>query len=241
MNASRARRKNHVEFVQLVCPFTDSYYDGVSSLRFLAIGLCLLMMLLMTGCYSHIGMTKIPPNSNNIIPRARSMLLPAAYLISIQVIRNGTPSNVNPAFERRFIGRLQEAGVFSDVISTVGRGRKLEGPHFDLVLHISETDHPHTLSNAIKEIFIGLSIYLLTPVLPLHYEYEEEMTLTVRLPNLTKKEYKAVARGSIYATWDRLGGVAYCKLTGKTVERCIISIVNQLVNDRWLYTSEVSL
>jgi len=220
MNFSQARRKNPAE---------------AQGFRLLVVALSLLMVVLTTGCYSHISMTKLPPNSDKVVASTATTRLFAAYLTSIQVTLNGCPVNMNPTFEQRFLGRLQETRLFSDVVSSIGREKRAEEPHFELVLHVSETQYLHSFSNGIKGFFIGVSLFLLTPVLPNHYEHEAEMTLTVRAPNSVEKEYKARARGSAYATLDRIQ-MANTKVVGGVVERCINSIMNQLLDDGWLRT-----
>lgn len=198
------------------------------------------------GCYSVVSMSKVPPESGTITPSRMQQRLAPAYLKSIQESLDGTrrTGNVEAAFERahffgelferRFIGELQEARVFTDVVSVLGVDRRPPNEeHFDLVLHSDVITHPHTFGNTIKAGLLGGSLFLLTPVLPFVYGYETKMTLSVTSPTGVTKEYVAEAQGTVYCTFDQ-GVLANLKLYNQVLENSTTSVINQLAHDRVL-------
>jgi hypothetical protein len=189
-----------------------------------------LLIILFSGCYQSVSMKTSPPYSDALLSNQSAKPLPAAYLMSIQVEVNGSSSNVNPTFEQRFVGRLQESGIFSDVVGILGRERRSEEPHYNMFLKASEVQHFDRGGNFIKGFFVGLSLFVLSPVLPYDYGHEVNMTLTVQKPNGVKKQYSATAETSAIFTMTHQM-TAMQKAAGDAMEKCIISVVNQLAAD----------
>lgn len=189
-----------------------------------------LLMVPLTGCYQSVSLKKTPPNSDALLSTRSTKLLPVAYLMSIQVELNGSVTNVNPTFEQRFIGRLQEAGIFQDVVGILGREKRSEDPHYNLFLKVSEIQHFDRAGNFVKGFFVGITLFLLSPVLPYDYGHEVNFTLTAQKPNGVEKKYYATAYASaIYTGTHEL--TAKQKAMSDAMEKCIISIVNQVSAD----------
>lgn len=97
-------------------------------------------------------------------------------------------------------------------------------------IKISELQDFDRLGNGIKGFFVGASLFILSPALPFDYGREMQMTLTVRKPNGVTKEYKADSKGTTYYTMSHTH-TALTKVIGDVTEKCIISIMNQLITD----------
>jgi hypothetical protein len=201
----------------------------ISKLSFMA-SIVFFMAIPLTGCYQSISLKTAPPYSDALLSNQAAKPLPAAYLMSIQADVDGTYSNINATFEQRFVGRLQESGVFSDVVGILGREKRSNEPHYNLFLKISEIQHFDRAGNIIKAVFVGASLYVLSPILPFDYGHEVKMTLTVQKPNGIKKEYVATAETSALYTLTHQQ-TAIPKAMGDATEKCIISVVNQLAVD----------
>jgi hypothetical protein len=192
--------------------------------------LIFIVVIPLTGCYQIINLNKIPDNSDKLNQVTVQKPLPPVYLKSIQGELSGSGSNINAAFEQRFVGRLQETRLFEDVIGILGREKSQADLKYEMYLKIAETQELDRLGNGIKGFFVGLSLFILTPVLPMDYRYGVQLTLTVRKPNGVTKYYKAESEGTAYYTMTHQL-TAIRKVTDDTVEKCIISIMNQLVAD----------
>jgi hypothetical protein len=200
--------------------------------------LCIVSLSILTGCYSLTNMQKNLPNSDKILTPDQANKIPPAYMLSIQTTWDGTGNNVNQGFETRFIGRLQEASLFSDVISILGRNRRDEQePHYALTLHVNEKAEYDNFENGVKAFFIGLSLFVLTPALPMTREFESEMILKVVAPNKQEKEYKSSEIGSLTCTMNECVQ-GWNKLTGEVTDKTMTSLINQLVIDEWIIKSQ---
>jgi len=208
---------------------------NLSGLSFASLVVFFLVMSLM-GCYQSVNLKKTPLNSDVLVTNRTANLLPVAYLKSIQVELNGSSSNVNPSFEQRFVGRLQEAGIFTDVIGIIGRERQSAEPHYNLFLKTSEIQHFDRFGNAVKGFFVGLSLFVLSPVLPADYGHEVSMTLIVQKPNGDERKYYASAEASALFTLTHQQ-TAIQKAMNDSLEKCIISVINQLAADGDLRSS----
>jgi hypothetical protein len=227
-------RPRVLDFASLTCCSARKDMKRFVINAFVAIGVSTALVST-TGCYSVLSMSKVPPQAGAISPSRTQQRLAPAYLTSIQVSLNGAAQNLNPTFETRFVGALQEARVFSDVVSILGRERRPPNEdHFDLVLHGEEIQHPHTFGNVLKAIPIGGSLFLLSPAFPLVYGHEMKMTLSVTSPDRqVTKEYVAEAEGTIYFTMDKTQE-AIPKLAGQVAQNAMSSVINQLTQDRSL-------
>lgn len=232
MKTEKVQNKLSVDTQAIPRKYQDFHHWVPHDLKVFYIVTILAMSLLATGCYSHISMSKVPPGAESLVPAATENRSFPAYISSIQVKLNGTPTNISPTFEARLVGRLQETRLFSDVVSILGRERRPNEPHSNLTLHIEEVQHLHSFSNGIKGFFVGVSLFLLSPVLPYSYGHEVNMKLFERMPNGIEKQYLAESRGNIYYTMDR-ARQAISELQGKVVEACIISLMNQLISNHY--------
>jgi len=205
--------------------------------KIIPLGLAVIAVLA-NGCYSSTSLSRTPPKSAQIVPPRATTRLPAAYLTSIQTSVNGAVENMNATFESRVVGRLQEAKLFDDVVSVLGHEKRIDGPHYELVLHTDETEYPHTFSNMCKVYGIAFTCFLLTPALPLGYETEASMTLTVRTSDSREKSYTATARGVASGTFGSDIIRAQTKVKSQVIESCLVSLVNQLIDDDWLRANQ---
>jgi hypothetical protein len=189
------------------------------------------MLFLFSGCYATTNLQKDQTNSNHIISNQKN--LPSACLVSISVKIDGAGHNTATEFPQRLIGKLQESKIFSNIESILNGGKKPQEPFYEITLTENETLHNNTFFNGLKGFFIGLSLYTLTPALPLTKQFESDMTLKVVAPNMKEKEYRASQYGSLVCTlFDcKLGWI---KLTGEVTDNNIIYLINQMSQDEWL-------
>jgi len=199
--------------------------------KFLSLLLLCLMLCMFSGCYAITNLQKDQPNSNHIISNQKN--LPPACLVSISVKIDGAGHNVATEFPQRLIGKLQESKIFSNIESIVNGGKKPQEPFYELTLTDNETINSNTFLNGVKGFFVGLSLFILTPALPVTQEFGSDMTLKVVAPNMKEKEYRASQYGSLVCTLPdcKLG---WPKLLGEVTENNIIYLINQMAQDEWI-------
>ncbi len=112
-------------------------------------------------------------------------------------------------------------------------GKRPQEPFYELTLTVNETYHNNTFLNFVKGFFIGASLFILTPILPLTEEFGSDMTLKVIAPNIKEKEYRVSQNGSLTCTFFNCPS-GRVKLTGEVTDNNITCLINQLVQDEWL-------
>lgn len=183
-------------------------------------------MLGLSGCYSGQSITQKPSMADAVrqhqAPSAQRL---PAYISGITVKNN----NLQAGFENRLIGRLSDTGLFSDVIYG-NYGRRPTDDHVDLRLSVAEDVDTHTAGNAVKGFFIGATLYLLAPALPLTYDYQSDWTLNVTWPGNRQRSYMARCGASAYGTLFEEQAAAN-SVTGEAVDQCLNSLINQMAAD----------
>lgn len=185
------------------------------------------IVLSLSGCYSGYKLTKGTGDYKKV-NKAYNVDAETSYPVFISSI-NVRGNDVNQGFERRVVAKINDTGLFKEVIYGF-YSRKPEPPYIDAKLDVSESMNDHAGSNAAKGFFIGASLWLLTPALPLNYDYTTEFDLDVVWPNNQRRSYKAECAGEAWGTLDQARN-ALAKLPGEVTEACLTSIANQMGAD----------
>ncbi|TKB75922.1 MAG: hypothetical protein E8D46_00805 [Nitrospira sp.] len=182
------------------------------------------------GCYSFSSIGKVPSESEKIVVSKSSNL--AAYVSGINVRAEKSEVNTAEGFERRVVSHLHQSGYFSDVILGIYQKRP-ESPYVDLTFNINEKEYPHLGLNVLKGVFIGLTLYLLTPVLPMNYDFETDFSLIAKwTADGAQREYTAFCSASAYGTLGSNFEVEAHKAKLDSTERCLNSVINQLTSKK---------
>ena len=183
-------------------------------------------MLGLAGCYSGQSITQKPSMADAVRPRAAPNGQRWPAYISGMTAKN---SSLQAGFENRLIARLNDTGLFSDVIYG-NYGRRPDADHVDVRLGVAESVDAHTAGNAAKGFFIGATLYLLAPALPLTYDYQSDWTLDVTWPGNRRRTYTARCGASAYGTLFEEQAAAN-SVTGEAVDQCLNSLINQMAAD----------
>lgn len=137
----------------------------------------------------------------------------------------------NPAegFDKRFLAKLNETGLFKEVVYGV-YARRPNPPFIDAKLNVEETVDPHSVGNAFKGFFTGFTFFLLAPALPINLDYSTEYTLEVIWPNTQRRQYTANCAGDAYGTLFQAREV-FAKMPGAVTDACLTSVINQMGAD----------
>lgn len=183
------------------------------------------LFLLLAGCYSGYSMTKTPPVSDQVNRNYNRSGQVPVYISSISVKNN----SMSAGFENRLIAKMNETGLYGDVIYGI-YARRPTTEFIDASLSITEVVEDHTASNATKGFFVGATLFLLTPALPLKYDIEDHFALHVVWPNGQQRDYTANCAAHAYGTLYQLQPAANTA-SGESVDRCLTSVVNQMGAD----------
>jgi hypothetical protein len=179
-----------------------------------------------SGCYSGYKLTKKPIEADSIHKSFNQVSKLPVYISSISVKNK----NISSGFENRVVAKLTETGLYRDVIYGIYSRRPNDTTYIDVRLDISEMIDQHTGGNALKGFFVGATLFLLTPVLPLSYDMEGEYLLRVIWPNGQQREYKAVCAVDAYGTLYQLNQAANDG-SGEATDKCLNSVINQMGAD----------
>ena len=212
--------------------------NATLSLRRTVIGCCGLVAILSSGCARWIELMA-PPNgdtehSTQTISREEQVPL---VMDHIRMTLNGSPQNPSADTEQRLLGSLGDIGLFSHL----GRMDSVEPPENEKVIRarllFDEAIDPHASDAAWKGIVIGASMFILTPFIPLEYDYAAHVTLELERWDGQIKRYESQSAGTVRYHLFAATPIMIDELKGHVTESCLTGLVQQLVNDTAFYSA----
>lgn len=207
-----------------------------SSLRWIVIACCGLVVTLTTGCARWIELMGVPAesgeHSSQVIGRDEQVPL---IMDRIRITRNGSPQNLSADTEQRILGSLGEIGLFSHLAGTAAGAPKPNEKVIRARLLFDEAIDPHAGDAAWKGIVIGASMFILTPFIPLEYDYAAHLTLELERWDGQIKRYESQSAGT--ARYHLFGAtpIMIDELKGHVTESCLTALAHQLVRDTSFY------
>jgi len=207
-------------------------------LRWTVIGCCGLVAILSTGCARWIELTAQPGNaqeqSSHTIARDEQVPL---ILDRVRITRNGSPQNPSNDTEQRLLGSLEEMGLFSRLVSTASNEPAASDKFIRARVLFDEAVDPHAGAAAWKGIVIGASMFILTPFIPLEYDYAAHVTLELERWDGQIKLYESRSAGT--ARFHLFGAtpIVIDELKGHVMESCLTTLAQQVVQDTLFYSA----
>ena len=193
----------------------------------------LVLAIASTGCSRWMQITGVPPSELAPVADTAGAVGPIpAVVTGIQVTQNGTRQVATPELERRVLDRLVHTGLFGRLLYPAYAEDPPSREHVRATLTVDTQSDPHSGGAAFKGIVIGASMFLLTPLLPLEYDYGAIMTLEVNRPDGTSHRYKAQARGTAFYHLFGATPLAIEELRAEVIETCLAQLQRDLVKDR---------
>jgi hypothetical protein len=209
---------------------------GTLSLRWAIFGCCGLLITLTTGCARWIEL-KATPDSNrepNVQAIARSEQVPLV-MESISNTRNGSPQNLSLETEQRLLGTLRKIGLFSHLGGTDSTEPPAGVKFIRARLLFDEDIDQHAGDKAWKSIVIGASMFILTPFIPLDYDYAAHMTLELERWDGQVKRYESQSAGTSHYQLFSATPLMIDELKGHVTESCLTALMQQMVHDTTFY------
>lgn len=206
------------------------------SLCWTIIGCCGLMATLTTGCSRWIELMAPPGHTQEERSRTitREEQVPLV-LDRIRITRNGSPQNPSSDTEQRLLGSLGDIGLFSRLTATASAEPQNDQKIFHARFVFDESIDPHPGDAAWKGIVIGASMFILTPFIPLEYEYAAHVTLDLERWDGQIKHYESRSAGT--ARYHLFGAtpIMIDELKGHVTESCLTDLAEQLIQDTTFY------
>lgn len=208
------------------------------SLRWTVFGCCGLIITLTTSCARWIELTPAADSSQEpsvrVIARAEQVPL---VMDSVGITRNGSPQNLSSETEQRVLGRLREIGLFSHLGSTDSAEPPATEKFIRARLLFDEAIDPHPGDAAWKGIVIGASMFILTPFIPLEYDYAAHVTLELERWDGQVKRYESQSAGTAHYQLFGATSLMIDELKGHVTESCLTALMQQMVYDTTFYTA----
>ena len=202
------------------------------------VGCCGLVALLSTGCARWIELTAPPGNAQEHGSQtiARSEQVPLV-MDRIHITRNGSPQNPTVETEQRLLGSLGDIGLFSHLGGTTSAEPQVNEKVIRARFLFDEAIDPHAGDAAWKGIVIGASMFILTPFIPLEYDYAAHVTLELERWDGQVKRYESQSAGT--ARYHLFGAtpILIDELKGHVTETCLTGLAQQLVQDTPFYSA----
>jgi hypothetical protein len=209
---------------------------GKLSLRWAIFGCCGLLITLTTGCARWIEL-KATPDSNqesNVRVIAQSEQVPLV-MDSVSNTRNGSPQNLSLETEQRLLGAMRKVGLFSHLGGTDSTEPPAGGKFIRARLVFDEDIDQHAGDKAWKSIVIGASMFILTPFIPLDYDYAAHMTLELERWDGQVKRYESQSAGTAHYQLFSATPLMIDELKGHVTESCLTALMQQMVHDTTFY------
>ena len=206
-----------------------------ASRRWRLLSCCGLLLLQLCGCARWIELKTTPASpllsSHSIAEQEQVPLL----LNPVHVTRNGAAQFPSAEAEQRLLAGLSDLGLFARSEPTTGSGLPLHSKTIRAHVLVDEALDPHPGGAALKGFIIGASLFTLTPLLPLEYDYAVNMTLELERWDGEIKLYRSQAAGT--ARYHLFGATPLVieELKGHVTESCLIALMQQVIRDTSFY------
>jgi hypothetical protein len=229
------------ELVEVFCfQLNNSKREGVTMKKKAISVLLIFFVLFSFGCASWTTIKEKPALSDNFQypERITQHEKFPAYLIDTKFSINGNDVNASQDFIERLLTNFNRTQLFSFVKKGVPETSNIK--YYRLRFNCNERKDTNQGTAFVKGFFIGLTLFLLTPALPLTYDYDANMTLYATNWDGVTKEYSAKSSGTanfhLFANPVLAGG----DVEAKVINANLNSLMNQMMRDGAFYSPVIN-
>jgi hypothetical protein len=204
--------------------------------RWTALGLAGLVTTTTVGCMRWIDVMPSSTNQQETATQSIANDERVPFVIdTFRLLQNGAPQNPSSEMERRILNSVQETRLFSTLVPLGGNPASLSDKVVTARITFDETINPHSGEAAWKGFVVGASMFLLSPIIELNYDYAAQASLELERWDGQVKHYEARSSGT--ARYNLFGAtpIMIAELKGQVTEACLNQLMNQLVQDTNLY------
>ncbi|MGH7221080.1 MAG: hypothetical protein ACREI1_12235 [Nitrospiraceae bacterium] len=154
-----------------------------------------------------------------------------------RMTQNGAPQNPSTEVERRILNTVHETHLFSTLVLLGGNVAPLGDKVVTARITFDETIDSHSGETAWKGFIIGASMFLLSPVIDLDYDYAAEASLELGRWDGQVKRYTARSAGTAHYTVFAATPTLIGELKGQVTEACLTELMDQLIRDTNFYVA----
>ena len=202
------------------------------------LGLVVLTTTTTVGCTRWIDVIPSPTSRQESV--TQSILIDERVPLVMDWFRmtqNGAPQNPSTEVEHRILNTVQETRLFSTLVPL---GGNVASPGEKVVtarITFDETIDPHSGETAWKGFVIGASMFFLSPMIELDYDYAAQASLELERWDGQVKRYKARSSGTAHYTLFGATPIMIGELKGQVTEACLTELMDQLVQDTSFYVA----
>jgi hypothetical protein len=166
---------------------------------------------------------------------------PLLVVEGVQVIENAYPFAGNEGFVNRLVMELRRTRSFENVLPPAASA---DAPAHAVRVHVDAVEwvREHWGPNIGKAIAIGMSLFLLTPVLPIQVGYEVELRASATTCDGWIRLIRSAANGELrYRVFLSNEYKGRNELVGAVTERALHNLVAQIASDQALRERVASL
>jgi len=187
--------------------------------------------VLLSGCSTRVNVIEQSIGGESITPAAKAQgPRPIAFVSQAELKSGGIQRPLGDLFLRQLQYKLRESELFSDVTF-----QKPWGKPITVKLSVEEFHDRHFATNMPKAFLTGLSLFLLSPALPIYEEYKIDVTAEVTSPEGQTKLYRANAKSEMYCMVLETQNVLR-DMYATSLNRALNSLVSQMITDETLLT-----
>ncbi|MGZ4968048.1 MAG: hypothetical protein ACXV8O_01415 [Methylobacter sp.] len=193
---------------------------------------CILLAIVISGCAGIWTSIDTKPTGAELVPHTSSSLNSSdcvALMNDMKTKSNNQEVNPSSEFQKRFITHLKDTRIFETVATETPAIKPSK--YVTLTFESNENQDSNQGLNVFKGFIIGGSFYLLTPIIPLSYDFESIMTLSAIRQDGAIKKYEAKGSGSakyhLFANAAAAGQEVRAEITNNNIN----SLMNQLAMD----------
>lgn len=205
--------------------------------RWTSIGLIALALTTIIGCASTIDVMPSSADQEGVTRSIVSSERVPLLLDGFRVTQNGAPQNPSVGIERRILNQVQETRLFSTLVPLGGDASSLGDKAVTARILFDETIDPHSGEAAWKGFVIGASMFLLSPLIELNYDYAAQASLELERWDGQVKRYEAKSVGTAHYNLFGASPLVIDELKGQVTEACLADLMDQLVRDTNFYVA----
>jgi hypothetical protein len=190
----------------------------------------LVIVSLISGCAPRIKISGSPLKDIVYKPAILSLNKCTVVVTEFRVIENNQVLASDQAVIEHFMKQLRRSEVFGQVV-TGKKGSDPSACSLEIKILLNERLSRNLFLNSMKAFFVGCSLYLLNPVLPMNYTFTSDMAMDVIRGDGKKQTFQAGARGKASIPLLYPEGNALNSLITEARERNYAAILSKMYLD----------